>query len=92
MVFLENEETAFALIDADAFAVRYLSHELRGDREVVLQALKGTGLALEFASEELRAWPFLRGILFEQVLCWPKHWSMEWCWMIQLFGEVGTEK
>ena len=38
----------------NGYALQYASVELRGDREIVLEAVKQNGLALEFALAELR--------------------------------------
>ena len=34
--------------------LRYVSDELKGDREIVMEAVKQNGFALEYASAELR--------------------------------------
>ena len=46
-----------ALASQDGWALVYASEGLRGDREIVMQAIAQSGRALQFASEELRGDP-----------------------------------
>jgi molybdopterin converting factor small subunit len=54
-IIIENERAeAFMGIDRGYFWLQYASEELRDDREVVLEAVKKSGWALQDATDELR--------------------------------------
>jgi lambda repressor-like predicted transcriptional regulator len=48
------KRSALIAVKQDGMELRYVSNELKKDREVVLAAVKENGLALEYASDELK--------------------------------------
>ena len=46
----------------DGFYLQYASEALKGDRDVVMEAVKNDGNSLQYASEELRVDPDLLAI------------------------------
>lgn len=51
------KDQAIAAVTSDGMELKFVSDDLKNDRDVVVAAIKQNGLALEFASVELRAEP-----------------------------------
>ena len=49
-----NKADAIEAVSQDGNALKYVSEELQGDRDIVMAALKNDGCALAYASKNLR--------------------------------------
>lgn len=51
------KDKAITAVAKDGMELKFVSHDLKNDKDVVMAAIQQNGLALEFASVELRAEP-----------------------------------